>query len=126
VACCHVHASVEDLEWHSGFFDGLARSMQLSVGADEHGDFVWSQAVGRAFPEPSRYACDFLCLRVIAPHFGIEAVEHGHCAEASLDVAVNIRHFWAEETISVRSDLVGSAVVNPQRARAPADVHAEG
>ena len=54
------------------------------------------------------------------------AVEHGDRIAPVLAVAIHVGHDRAEQTIRLRTDLMGSAVIDAQGAGASPDIHAEG
>ena len=74
--------------------------------------------------DPPANNSDLLVLGLEREDCRWRAVEYGYRIGPVLVIAVNVGHYWAEQAVCLRANLMGSAVVDAQGARASPDVYA--
>ena len=117
---------IENLEWHARLLCRSLRAIQLRCGSNEYAELVWQHACLCVFRDPVADRRDLLVFALERVNRRRRAVEDRNRIAPVLAVAIHVGHDRAEQTVRLRADLVGGAIVDAQGARAPADVDAEG
>src|SRR3989344_6238525 len=117
---------IENLESHARFLDGSSRTIQLRCGSNEDTELVWQHAGLCSFHNPVADSLDLLAFALKRANRRRRTVEHGNRIAPVLAVTIHVGHNRAEQTVRLRADLVGGAVIDAQVARTPPDVHAKG
>src|SRR5690606_23851382 len=99
------------------------RPFQFRLRAYEDPHFLWADPIRAAADKPLRDTIN-LCLFVRRNgDDGRGSVEDGDGAAPALHLAVRIRYLVDEQPVSVGPNLMGRAIVYPQRLGAPANVN---
>src|SRR5262249_32422731 len=117
---------IENLERHSRLFRGGSRTIELRSGSDKHAELMWKDAGLYLFANPAAYRLDLLAFVFERANCRWWPVEYGNRVVPVFAVSIHVRYDRGEETVRLRADLVGDAVVNAQGARASPDVYTDG
>ena len=108
----------------AAFTAARARS-SCAARPDKHAEFVRHHARFRAFGNPIADKRRFLALALERANLGRRAVENGNRIAPILAVAIHVGHDRAQKAVRLRADLMGSAIIDAQGARASADIDAQ-
>src|ERR1035438_9724051 len=113
---------VEHLEWQLGLSDCSTGTVQLGIRADEYAEFMGHHPFPAAVCQPCSTRVIFLVLTCESSNCRSGSIKHRYCAPPILGVTVYVRYLRSQQPVSLHSDLMRSAVVDVQGARAATDI----
>ena len=117
---------VKDLKEESGVGYCSPSPVQLCCRPHEYAHLTGAHAFAAAVlqPLPDRVRLFLLCFE--QTHGGVRAIEGRNRSSSVLDIPVDIRDNWTEQTVSLHPDLMRSAVVQLEKLRSPTNLNAHG